>query len=64
MTQVPVRNGNVELALKKWKQKLARDGVPSEIKKREAYAKPGVRRREEKKAGKKNAQKRERASRD
>lgn len=64
MVQVAVKNGNLEMALKKFKQKQARDGVPSEVKKREAYDKPGVRRREEKKAGKKNAQKRERANRD
>jgi len=30
MTQVAVKNGNLEFALKKFKQKVARDGVPSE----------------------------------
>lgn len=64
MTCVTVRNGNLDLALKKFKQKVARDGVPSECKKRECYDKPGVRRREAKKAGIKNTQKRNRANRD
>ena len=51
MTHVAVRNGNLDGALRKFKQKVARDGIPSEFKKREAYDKPGVRRREAKKAG-------------
>ena len=46
MTHVAVRNGNLDGALRKFKQKVARDGIPSEFKKREAYDKPGVRRRE------------------
>ncbi len=57
-TQVTVKNGNLDLALRKFKQKVARDGVPSECKKREAYDKPGVRRRAAKKEGIKNSQKR------
>lgn len=64
MTQVAVKNGNLELALRKFKQKVARDGVPSECKKRECYSKPGVKRREAKKAGIKNAQKRNKTNRD
>lgn len=64
MTHVAVRNGNLDGALKKFKQKVARDGIPSEFKKREAYDKPGVKRREAKKAGIKNARKRERNNRD
>lgn len=42
MTQVTVKNGNLDMALRKFKQKVARDGVPSECKKRECYDKPGV----------------------
>lgn len=57
MTKIAVK-GDLDKALKRFKQKLARDGVPSEYKKREAYDKPGVRRREAKKAGIKNARKR------
>ena len=49
MTKVVVQNGNVDLALKKFKAKVARSGVPSELKKRKCYEKPGVRRRNEKK---------------
>jgi ribosomal protein S21 len=64
MTQVAVKNGNLDNALRKFKQKVARDGIPSEIKKREAYDKPGKKRREAKKAGIKNARKRERNNRD
>ena len=33
LTKVVVQNGNVDLALKKFKAKVARSGVPSEIKK-------------------------------
>ena len=60
-TKVQVR-GNLDQALRKFKQKVARDGVPSEFKKREAYDKPGVRRRAAEKEGKKNAAKRNRAN--
>ena len=63
-TQVTVRNGNLDMALRKFKQKVARDGVPSECKKREAYDKPGVRRRAAKKEGIKNSQKRNRNNKD
>ena len=64
MTHVAVRNGNLDGALRKFKQKVARDGIPSEFKKSEAYDKPGVRRLEAKKAGIKNARKREKNNRD
>ena len=39
MTRVSVKNGGLDAALKKFKQKLARDGVPSEKRKREFYDK-------------------------
>jgi len=61
-TNVQVK-GNLDLALKRFKQKVARDGVPSECRKREAYDKPGVKRRAAKKEGIKNTRKRARASR-
>ena len=64
MTHVTVKNGNLDGALRKFKQKVARDGIPSEVKKREAYDKPGIRRREAKKAGIKNTRKREKNNRD
>ncbi len=59
-----VKNGNLDFALKKFKQKVARDGVPSECKKHEGYDKPGVKRRLAKKEGIKNARKRNKANRD
>ena len=34
MTRVEVKNGNVEYALKRFKLKVQRSGVPSEMKKR------------------------------
>lgn len=49
MTRVEVKNGNVEYALKRFKLKVQRSGVPSEMKKRKEYSKPGVVRREAKK---------------
>ena len=55
LTKVVVQNGNVDLALKKFKAKVARSGVPSEMKKRKEYSKPGVVRREAKKEAIKNA---------
>ena len=54
MTKVVVQNGNVDAALSKFKAKVAKSGVPSEIKKRKHYEKPGVRKRIEKKEGIKN----------
>lgn len=62
-TQVTVKNGNLDMALRKLKQKVAKDGVPSECKKRECYDKPGVRRRKAKKEGIKNSRKREKRNR-
>lgn len=61
MTKVVVTNGNVDGALKKFKMKVARSGVPSELKKHKAYTKPGVKRREEKKEQIRNAHKRNKA---
>lgn len=57
MTRVEVKDGNVELALKKFKMKVQRSGIPSEMKKRKEYSKPGVKRREAKKEAIRNAKK-------
>ena len=57
MTEVTVK-GNLDGALKKFKQKCARDGILSEAKKRKFYDKPGVKRREEKKQNIINSRKR------
>ncbi len=62
--KVPVKNGNVDQALRRLKQKLARESVPSEVKKRAFAVKPGDKRREDKKAGIKAAQKRNRMNKD
>lgn len=61
MTKVVVKNNDVESALKKFKTKVARSGVPSEIKKRKHYEKPGVKRREAKKEMIRNSHKHRRA---
>ena len=57
MTKVVVTNNNIDGALKKFKVKVARSGVPSELKKRKHYEKPGVKRRNEKKEQMRNAKK-------
>lgn len=63
MTHVEVKNGNVEGALKRFKVKVQRSGVPSEMKKRRQYDKPGVKRREAIKEGIKNSRRRNRQNR-
>lgn len=60
MTKVVVRDGNVEGALRKFKNGVAKSGVLSELKKRKHYVKPGDRRRIEKKEGIKNSKKKRR----
>ena len=57
MTKVVVKDGNVDGALKKWKVKVAKSGVPSELKKRKHYEKPGVKSREATKEMIRNARK-------
>lgn len=49
MSKTVVKNGNVENALKRFKQQVAKSGTLSEYKKREHYIKPGAVRREAKK---------------
>ncbi len=62
MTKVVVQNGNIDNALKKFKIKVAKSGVPQELKKKKCYEKPGVRKREERKEMIKNARKRNKRS--
>lgn len=64
MTSVSVKNGNVDGALKKFKMKVAKSGLPSECKKREHYIKPGLRRRNAKKEAIKNSHKKNNKDRD
>ena len=47
--KVIVKDGDIDKALKRWKVVVAKSGVPSEVKKRKHYEKPGVKKREEKK---------------
>ena len=62
MTKVSVKDGNIDSALKKFKIKVARSGVPSEIKKRKFYKKPGIVKREELKENIKNSRKKSKRS--
>ena len=55
MTKVSVKDGNIDKALKNFKVKVARSGIPSEIKKRKFYKKPGIVKREEKEKNTKNS---------
>lgn len=55
MSTVTVKNGNVDGALKTFKQKNAKDGLLKEVRKREHYEKPGLKRRNAKKEAIKNA---------
>lgn len=57
MTSVPVKDGNLDLALRRFKQKVAKSGLPSEIKRKQHYDKPGVRRRKAKEEAIKNSRK-------
>ena len=58
MTKEIVRNGNVDSALKKLKQKNARNGLLKAVRERqEGYLKPGVRRRNAKKEAIRNSRK-------
>ena len=58
MAQVIVTaNESLERALKRFKRSCARDGVMSELRKREHYEKPSVRRKKKSEAARKKAKK-------
>ena len=58
MAQVIVRdNESLESALKRFKRSCARDGVMSELRKREHYEKPSVKRKKKYEKKKKKAKK-------
>lgn len=59
MTHVVVKNGNIDGALKKFKQKVARSGIPSEVRERRHYEKPGIKRRKKLVEAKKNNRKKQ-----
>ena len=46
-------NENLESALKRFKRKCARDGIIGELRKREAYEKPSVKRKKKAEAARK-----------
>ena len=54
MAQIIVREGeNLESALKRFKRSCARDGVMAEVRKREYYEKPSVKRKKKSEAARK-----------
>jgi ribosomal protein S21 len=60
MTKVVVRNGNVDGALRTFKQKNVKDGLLKAVRERqEGYMKPGVKKRKAKKEAIKNSHKKE-----
>ena len=62
VNKVVVRNGNVDSALRTFKQKNVKDGLLKKVREREeGYMKPGVKRRKAKKEAIKNSRKRERS---
>ena len=50
MSEVKVNNGNIEDALKRFKRQCARNGVLQEVRKREHYEKPSVKRKKKSEA--------------
>ncbi len=64
MTKVVVRNGNVESALRTFKQKSVKSGLLKEVRERqEGYLKPGVKRRNAKKEAIKNSRRKNKRER-
>ena len=57
MSEIKV-NGNIEEALKKFKRQCARNGVLQEVRKRECYEKPSVRRKKKSEAARKRSKNR------
>ena len=56
-TTVSVKNNDLEFALRRFKTQLAKTGNLSKVREKTEYIKPGVRRREEKKANTINSRK-------
>ena len=58
MSEIRVKdNESLENALKRFKRSCARDGVMSELRKREHYEKPSVKRKKKSEAARKKAKK-------
>ncbi len=59
VTKVVVRNGKVDQALKDFKQKVVKNGLLKEIREKEHYSKPGVKKRLAKQEAIKNSMKKD-----
>ena len=53
MSEVKVNNGNIEDALKRFKRQCDRNGVLKDVRKREHYEKPSVKRKKKSEAARK-----------
>ena len=53
VSEIKVNNGNIEDALKRFKRQCARNGVLQEVRKRECYEKPSVKRKKKSEAARK-----------
>jgi len=53
MSEIKVNNGNIEDALKRFKRQCAKNGVMQEVRKREHYEKPSVKRKKKSEAARK-----------
>ncbi len=53
MAEVHVKNESIDNALKKFKRQCAKDGVLAEVRKREHYEKPSVKRKKKAEAARK-----------
>ena len=59
MTMVKVgENENLDSALKRFKRKCQRDGIIGDVRKKEAYLSPSVKRKKKEEAARKRARKR------
>ena len=53
MPEIKVNNGNIEDAIKRFKRSCARNGILQEVRKRECYEKPSVKRKKTSEAARK-----------
>ncbi len=53
MAEIHVKNDSIDNALKKFKRQCAKDGVLAEVRKREHYEKPSVKRKKKSEAARK-----------
>ena len=57
MIKIMVKDGNIDNALRRLKVSVAKSGVPSKLKERKYYEKPGVKTRRQKEEMTRNARK-------